>query len=79
MLVPAHLAAQSTYLSDFPIWSSSPANQTTSVALGDVDVDGDLDFLCGNHGGNALYENTAGTLSSQNRIFRQCMISCNNN
>ncbi|MBU8920231.1 MAG: VCBS repeat-containing protein, partial [Bacteroidales bacterium] len=48
-----------------PIWSSAPENYTYSVALGDVDGDGDPDLVCGNSGeSNTLYENTGGTFSS---------------
>ncbi|MCK5406821.1 MAG: VCBS repeat-containing protein, partial [Candidatus Krumholzibacteria bacterium] len=46
------------------IWNSTPANMTTSVALGDVDLDGDLDLVCGNgNEPNTLYENIGGTFS----------------
>jgi hypothetical protein len=31
-------------------WSSQPSNHTRSVALGDIDRDGDLDLVCGNMG-----------------------------
>ena len=53
-----------------PSWESvSPApNRTKSVALGDVDDDGDLDLVCGNGGAEAMvstfYRNDAGRLEA---------------
>ena len=58
MLAPARLAAQSTWFSDFPIWSSDPTNETKGIGLGDVDGDGDLDLMYGNSGNsNTFYSN----------------------
>lgn len=51
-----------------PFWSSNPAFDTRSVALGDIDNDGDLDLVCGNAGfdgqPNTLYLNTGTTLDT---------------
>ncbi|NIO02248.1 MAG: hypothetical protein GTO42_08905 [Candidatus Latescibacteria bacterium] len=47
-----------------PVWSSGPLNFTNSVALGDVNGDGDLDLVCGNGGSNTLYLNQSGLFST---------------
>jgi hypothetical protein len=52
-------------LTESAVWSSVEAENTESVAWGDVDGDGDLDLAVGNRGqANRLYCNDGGTLTA---------------
>jgi hypothetical protein len=51
-------------LNTYPLWLSTPLNQTRGVALGDYDNDGDLDLACGNNGANTVYRNDGGQLTT---------------
>ena len=48
-----------------PVWFSDDSDQTTSIAWGDVDGDGDLDLAAGNWGAsNKVYMNEGGVLQT---------------
>lgn len=62
-LSPLGSSAQNAFYSDLPVWTSNPVIWTYSVAVGDIDADGDLDLICGNYGQNSLYLNVGGRLN----------------
>ena len=54
-------AGGSSFLETTTVWSSKLDNETISIAAADVNGDGDLDLVCGNHKQtNTLYLNLDG-------------------
>jgi hypothetical protein len=51
-------------LSTSPDTISNVQDSTRSVAVGDIDGDGYLDLICGNHGKNTVYMNNGGAFES---------------
>jgi hypothetical protein len=54
-IVPTQTSAQELKFSSIPVWWTADSRATTSLATGDVDLDGNLDLLLGSIGRTALY------------------------
>jgi hypothetical protein len=66
-LTPAAVSSQTLPYPPSPFWESAEPNATRSVAVGDIDLDGDLDLVCGNFiHGNTLFLNRGGTFGTSN-------------
>ena len=62
LLVPAVAWPQAALYTSEPYWESPEPNTTRSVAVGDIDLDGDMDLVCGNsQQANTLFLNDGGT------------------
>jgi large repetitive protein len=65
----ADARAQTAFFAPDPHWESPQPYTTRSVAIGDIDLDGDLDLVCGNSQANTLFLNDAGTIGISSSWF----------
>lgn len=70
VLVPALAWSQLVVFAPEPEWESPEPNTTRVVVVGDIDLDGDLDLVCGNsQQANTLFLNVGGTFGISSAWF----------